>query len=64
MYTNIGLRNHQAVVRNGQLIVENWKNPQLGDFRDDALKAAAVKYAELLDQQQTLFRAMNILVNT
>lgn len=64
MYTDIGLRNHQAVQRQGFKLLEHWNQKNLlGDYRDDALKALAVKYEELLKDQDQLFKAANLLVN-
>lgn len=64
MYTDIGLRNHNAVMRNGTRLVENWnEKDKMRDYRDDALKALAQKYGGLLQELDTLFKAANLLIN-
>lgn len=56
MYQDIGLRNHQAIQRNGYKLVEKWKE------KSETL-ALASKYKDLLEQQELLFKAANLVVN-
>jgi len=56
MYKDIGLRNHQAVQRQGFKLVEKMKE-------DEATKRIGYSIEDSLKNIETLFKAANIIVN-
>jgi len=57
-HTNIGLRNQQAVERNGRKLIELWRKSD-----DPVLRGMSFSYQSLLNQQINLFNAANIVTN-